>query len=288
MNAMITPEMLHKKVDGLPSLPTSVMSLAELADNDLSTLDDIYRVLVMDPALASSILRLANSTMFASGNLVCDLRTAIQRLGMDAILNLGRGVAVIRNYRAGDFLDVVHLWQHSTTVGLTAKAICIHLKNHSLAEVAFLAGLLHDIGKIVLDRCFNDEYAPVVQAVKNGENELETEKKHLNITHVEVGALMAVQWKFPEIIVEAIRDHHNPKQGSFLTKLIHYSDLLVRTRLPYSMADRKLVLNFDSDPVFQEMIFGISGNIPDIEYLTFKIDDEVDHAISFVQLAYQD
>jgi len=285
---MINPDLINQRVQDLPSLPASVMSLAEIAGDVRSTLDDIYNVLEKDPALSAGILRLANSSLYSVGNLASDLRTAIQRLGMDAILNLGRSVSIIRNYRSGESLDVVHLWQHSTAVGLVAKAICKHLKNFALVETAFLSGLLHDIGKIVLDRCFIDEYAPVLRAIGEGEDELEMEKKFMNITHPEIGAHVAVNWKFPDNIIEVIRDHHDPKPGSFLPNLVHYSDLLVRTRFPNGPADKKIFLNLANDQKFKDMVFGVSGEIPDIEYLTFKIDDEVDHAISFVQLAFMD
>jgi putative nucleotidyltransferase with HDIG domain len=285
---MITSELIRQRVNGLPSLPTSVMSLAKVAGDDRSTIDDIYRVLEKDPALSSSILKLANSAIYATSTPAEDLRTAIHRLGMDAIMSLGRGVAVIRNYRESETLDMVRLWQHSTAVGLTAKAICKHLNNAQMAEVAFLAGLLHDIGKIALDRCFTKEYAPVASAIKAGKNDLDAEMEILGTTHAEVGEEVAINWKFPETIQEAIRDHHHPKDGSFLSMLIHYSDLLVRTRFPNYPADENIVLNLGSDERFKNMVFGIQGEIIDIEYLTFRIDDEVDHAIAFVQLAYQD
>ncbi|MCL1892873.1 MAG: HDOD domain-containing protein [Holophagaceae bacterium] len=285
---MITSDLIQQRINRLPSLPTSVFALGEIALDERSTLDDVYRILVKDPALSSCILRLANSTLLAADNYASDLRMAIQRLGMDAIINLSRGVAVIRNYKASESLNVVHLWQHSTAVGLTAKAVCGYLKSFALAETAFLAGLLHDIGKIALDRCFPEEYRPVLEAIREGEDELEAEKKYLNTTHVEVGAQVAVLWKFHESITEAIRDHHDPKHGAFLPNIIHYCDLLVRTRLPYGPSDDKLVLNLSGETSFNGMITGISGNIPDVEYLTFRIDDEVDHAIAFVQQAFQD
>jgi len=285
---MINADLVKQRVQELPSIPASVLALAKISGDERSTTDDVYRVLEKDPALSASVLRLANSSAYAIGNLASDLHTAIQRLGMDAILNLSRSVAVIRNYKFGESLDVVRLWQHSTAVGLTAKAICKHLKNVALAETAFLAGLLHDIGKIALDRCFSDEYRPVLNAVKAGEDGLEMEKKMLNITHMEVGAIVAANWKFHHDIVEVIQDHHNPKKGVFLSNLIYYSDLLVRSRFPSNLADEGIVLNLSDDQNFKDMVFGISGDIPDIEYLTFKIDDEVDHAIAFIQLAYQD
>ncbi|MCL1893694.1 MAG: HDOD domain-containing protein [Holophagaceae bacterium] len=285
---MITLDLIRQRVNGLPSLPASVFALGEIAMDERSTLDDVYRILVKDPALASCILRLANSSLLAADNFASDLRTAIQRLGMDAIVNLSRGVAVIRNYKASESLDVVHLWQHSTAVGLIAKAVCGYLKSFAVAETAFLAGLLHDIGKIVLDRCFHEEYAPVLNAIKTGEEELEAERKYLNTTHVEVGAQVAVQWKFHDSITEVIRDHHDPKPGAFLPNIIHYCDLLVRTRLPNGLLDEKLVLNLSADNNLKGMISSISGSIPDLEYLTFRIDDEVENAIAFVQQAFQD
>jgi putative nucleotidyltransferase with HDIG domain len=285
---MINADLINKRVQELPSLPASVLSLAEIAGDVRSTLDDIYNVLEKDPALSAGILRLANSPLYSTGNLASDLRTAIQRLGMDAILNLGRSVSIIRNYRTGESLDVVHLWQHSTAVGLVAKAICKHLGNTAFVETAFLAGLLHDIGKIVLDRCFIDEYSPVLRNIRDGEDALEMEKKFMNITHMEIGAQVALNWKFPDNIIEVIRDHHTPALGAFLPNLVYYSDLLVRTRFPNSPADKKIILNLANDQNFKDMVLGASGDIPDIEYLTFQIDDEVDHAINFVQLAFMD
>jgi hypothetical protein len=114
------------------------------------------------------------------------------------------------------------------------------------------------------------------------------EKKFMNITHMEIGAQVALNWKFPDNIIEVIRDHHTPALGAFLPNLVYYSDLLVRIRFPNSSADKKIVLNLANDQNFKDMVLGASGDIPDIEYLTFQIDDEVDHAISFVQLAFMD
>ena len=286
---MITIDQIRQRVNGLPSIPASVMALTEIAANELSGVEDVYRVLEKDPALSSGVLRLANSPLLAADNPICDLRTAIQRLGMDNIISMSRGVAVIRNFKVGESLDVMSLWQHSTSVGLTAKAVCELLKCTYESESAFLAGLLHDIGKIALDRCFQEYYKPVLKAVKAGEIELlKAEAELLGITHDEVGAQVAIQWNFPEKIIDVIRYHHCPKRGDFLSNLIHYSDLLVRTRLPLYPLDQNLVLSLDSDEGFKEMISGAVGAIPDLEYLTFRIDDEVDRAIAFVQQAYQD
>ena len=232
------------------------------------------------------MLRLANSVTFAGATRVMDLRTAVMRMGFDAILSLGRSAAIIRSFRGGQHLDVLLLWQHCVAVGLLARGICRLQKRPFPDESAYLAGLLHDIGKIALDRCFTDDYLPVVEAVAAGRVCLEAEAELLGMTHAEVGALVAVNWGFPEELVAAIRDHHEPKPTDFLTCLIQLADLLVRTRIPNGPADETLAFVLETHPAFQ----GVFGGGPDVdvEKLTFSIDDELEHAVNFIKLAFQD
>jgi len=157
-----------------------------------------------------------------------------------------------------------------------------------MEESAFLTGLLHDIGKIALDHCFPEEYAPVVAAVREGRVGYEVETELLGLTHADVGAMVAVNWNFSELLVEVIRDHHAPKAGVFLSNLINLCDLLVRVRLPNSPADETLAFSLEELPAFREVFRGIPPENLDIERITFSIDDELEHAISFVKLAFQD
>jgi putative nucleotidyltransferase with HDIG domain len=173
-------------------------------------------------------------------------------------------------------------------VGMTAKGICRLLKNRSMEESAFLAGLLHDIGKIALDRCFPEDYGPVVAAIQAGRVNYEAEQELLGLTHADVGAMVAVNWSFADVLVEVIRDHHTPKPGAFLSNLINLCDLLVRARIPNSPADETLVFSLEELPAFHEVFGSIPAENLDIERITFSIDDELEHAISFVKLAFQD
>jgi putative nucleotidyltransferase with HDIG domain len=194
---------------------------------------------------------------------------------------------VIRTLRGGIHLDALKLWQHSVAVGLTAKGICILARRHGQAETAFLTGLLHDIGKIALDTCFPEDYATVLAQVAEGSPFVDAERSLLGLDHAEAGALLAADWSFPPAIVEVIRDHHNPQPGDFLPNLIHLCDLLVRTRIPMGPADQRLVVALDSLPAFQAVLAGSLQKDLDVERLTFSIDDEVDHALAFVETAFQ-
>lgn len=285
---MITQELVRQRVQTLPSLPTTIVSLGQAVADDRCTVDRILGILSKDPPLSASLLRLANSVMFGGENRVADLRTAVLRLGFDAILNLGRTAALIRTFKGSTHLDAVKLWQHSVAVGLTAKGICRLLRKRALEDPAFLAGLLHDIGKIALDRCFTAEYGPVVEAFHQEEHLVDAERRLLGVTHAEVGAMVARQWSFPDELSLVIEQHHSPAAGAFLSNLIHLCDLMVRTRIPNGPADELLVVALEEMPAFQEVFGKALDEDLDLERITFSIDDELEHAINFVQLAFQD
>lgn len=285
---MITLDLVRQQVRNLPSLPTTVVALGEAVADERCTVERILGILSKDPPLSATMLRLANSAAYGGDREVADLRTAVMRLGYDAILNLGRTAAVIRTLRGARQLDPLLLWQHSVAVGLTAKAICRLQRMRGQEESAFLAGLLHDIGKIALDRCFSEAYAPVVQAFQAGEPIVEAERRLLGVTHADVGALVADSWHFPETLVAVIREHHDPSPAHFLAHLIHLCDLLVRTRIPNGPPDETLSLVLEEHPSFQEVFRPETRSNLDLEHLTFSIDDELEHAIAFVQLAFQD
>ena len=284
---MITPELVRQRVRTLPSMPTTVLALGKAVGDDRCTVDRILGILAQDPALSAALLRLSNSVMYVRDDRVMDLRSAVMRLGFESIFHLGQSAAIIRSIRGGSHLDPVRLWQHSVAVGLVAKGICGLVRQDQHLESAYLAGLLHDIGKIALDQCFEDDYGPVVEAIAAGGVCLDVERALLGVTHAEVGAMVAVQWNFPEPMVVAIRDHHETS-GDFLTCLIQLSDLLVRTRIPNCPADEDLAFVLGDQPSFRAVFAGALGADLDEERLTFGIDDELEHAVTFVKLVFQE
>lgn len=282
---MITADLVSQRVRTLPSMPTTVLALGEAVGDARCTVDRVLGILAQDPALSATLLRLANSVIYVRDDRVMDLRSVVLRLGFDSIFHLGQSAAIIRSMGGGRRLDPLRLWQHSVAVGLVAKGVCGLVRQDQHAESAYLAGLLHDIGKLALDHCFSEDYAPVVAAQEAGAPGLEAERAILGITHAEVGAMVAVQWNFPEPLVRAIGDHHAPG-GDFLTCLIQLSDLLVRTRIPNGPADEGLAFVLGDQPAFQTVFAGC-GDL-DEERLTFGIDDELEHAITFVKLVFQE
>ncbi len=276
------------KAKTLPSLPLTVVALGEAVQDERCTVDRILAILSKDPSLSATLLRLANSALYGSEGAIMDLRTAILRLGFDAVANLGTGAAVIKTLKGGTHLDALKLWQHSVAVGLTAKGVCILAKRHGQAETAFLTGLLHDIGKIALDTCYPEEYTRVLGKVADGAFFVDAEHDVLGMDHAEAGALLAEEWAFPQAIIDVIRDHHDPRPEDFLPNLIHLADLLVRTRIPMGPADERLMISLDDLPAFKAVLAGSLHKDLDVERMTFSIDDEVEHALAFVEVAFRD
>jgi len=127
-----------------------------------------------------------------------------------------------------------------------------------------------------------------MEAVSEGEVWLAAEWRILGLTHAEVGSMLATQWNFPEPLVRAIRTHHDEPCEDFLASLVQLSDLLVRTRIPNGPADETLSFVLGEQPAFRRVFGGAAGLELDEERLTFGIDDELDHAITFVKLVFQD
>ena len=132
---MITREQFisRLKAKSLPSLPLTVVALGEAVQDERCTVDRILGILSKDPSLSATLLRLANSALYAGTGSIQDLRSAVLRLGFDAVANLGTGAAVVRTLKGGTHLNAVKLWQHSVAVGLTAKGICVLAKRHGQA-----------------------------------------------------------------------------------------------------------------------------------------------------------
>jgi putative nucleotidyltransferase with HDIG domain len=269
-------------------MPTTVLDLGKAVADDRCTVDRILGILAKDPGLSATLLRLANSAMYARDARVMDLRATVMRLGFETVFKLGQSAAIIRTISGAAHLDPVRLWQHSVAVGLVARGICGLINQEALQDSAYLAGLLHDIGKLALDTCFKDEYTPVMEAVSAGEPWLDAEWRILGITHAEVGAMVATQWNFPEPLVHAIRVHHDEPSEDFLACLVQLCDLLVRTRIPNGPSDETLSFVLEEQPAFQRVFGGAAGLDLDEERLTFGIDDELDHAVTFVKLVFQD
>lgn len=223
-----------RKIDGLPVFPATHAEIMKLAKSENATSEALAEQIKMDPSLLATILKLVNSAYYGLRKKVDSLKVAVSLLGFEEIANLVMSAQVFQNlggYKNKLGLDLKGFWRHSVGTGFVAR--CVAKKLQTEAETAFLAGMLHDLGKVVLDRFFPDYYIQVMGLVKGGEMSIsQAEEEILGLTHADVGGQLAAEWKFSENLQNVIMYHHAPeiaRRYQRLVGLVHLADVICRT-----------------------------------------------------------
>ncbi|CAB1059734.1 Predicted signal transduction protein [Olavius sp. associated proteobacterium Delta 1] len=233
---MSTPDLqkIIAGIDDLPTLPRTVLKITELVNNPKSSAKDLARIITDDQVLTARLLKLVNSSFYGFPQRISTVNTAIVLLGFDAIRSLLLTTSVFdlfagRNKKSKQ--DQEKFWDHSLGCAVGAKVIGNYLRHDKIEEL-FVAGLLHDIGKIVEMLYLPDEFAKVVAAInKKNILMLTAEENVLGYDHAEIGKLLAGKWNLPIKLVQVIAHHHQPASaGSFITEasIVHLADILCR------------------------------------------------------------
>lgn len=206
-------EKISKIVEKIPAFPESVHRVIELTSSLDTPPKEIVAVIEHDPILTMRLLKTVNSPYFGLAREVTGIKQAVVYVGMNTVKNVAITVATAgalpRTSKAG--LDINALWMHSMRVGVIAKLVAkrVGVGANDLASF-FVAGLLHDIGKIVFGEYLVDDYKKVMAAAE-ADTALSFrahEEKVMGIDHAELGALVAEKWKLPADLIQAIRVHH--------------------------------------------------------------------------------
>jgi len=200
----------------LPPFPATVNKVMEICRDVDTSPTDLTKVISLDPVLTGKVMQLVNSAYFGISREIISLVRAVVMLGMNTVKNLVLGATVMsafgtrKNFRA---LNMDMFWKHSLGVGVIAKLIAQKRNiDNKLLEGYFIAGLLHDIGKIPLNSKFSDEYLNILEILEKEPQPLfVSEKQLLGIDHAHVGNLIAEKWKLGEEISDTITYHHAPE-----------------------------------------------------------------------------
>jgi putative nucleotidyltransferase with HDIG domain len=226
----ITLEELTQRVKELPALPAVVQKVMELTEDPRSSAQDIEAVLKKDQSLTAEVLRLANSAFYGIPRRISTVSEATVFLGFKTVKSVVLTAScrsMMQRKLSGYFLERGELWKHSLSAALSAQLLSKKVK-FPHPEAAYTAGLLHDIGKLILDTYLKESYQEVLKQVEEGEvTFLEAEEEILGFNHAAVGARLAERWGFPSSLTEAIGFHHQPEKASEAPKLcaiVHLAD----------------------------------------------------------------
>ena len=226
---------LVRQVRDLPALPDAVVRVMHATDDPKAGLTDIAKALISDQALAARVLKLANSAYYGSSRRIATVTDAVVILGMRTTRNLVMATGcqeMLEAAVAGYALPRGALLRHSLACASAAQALAKRTKYRGLEE-AFVAGLLHDLGKVVMNTYLREQFIQVLVRVAAGEGTYaEAERTVFSFDHAEAGACLLERWNLPSSLVAAVRYHHTPLEApgdSPLPCLVHVADAICMT-----------------------------------------------------------
>jgi len=218
-------------VEQLISLPAAYVRLNELVEDPASSTDDIAHVITQDVALTARLLRVANSPLYGLSTQIDTVSRAVTVLGTQQVRDLALATSACKSFDGipNELVSMESFWEHSILCALCARTLALECLKRQ-REAVFVAGLLHDIGQLVLYRTLPDLSRQTLEACLYGPDELESqeaEREIIGFDHAEVGGELARSWSLPTSLQECIACHHDPalaKQSRVETAIVHIAN----------------------------------------------------------------
>lgn len=232
------PDFFHQidRIRDLPTLPAIVLKVNQMLQDPGITADQLSRVIETDQAMAVKILKLVNSSFYGFKSTISSINTAVIILGVNTIQHVILSLSVIKSFALTKNLkglNIQNFWRHALAVAVTSKYLADHT-DKSMAPDCFTAGLLHDIGKIILAEYFPEHFEKIwLTSVESAISFVDAEKMENAVNHAEIGAYLAGKWLLPQPLVDAIRYHHTAFSSNHSTAtIIGMADFLANTCYP--------------------------------------------------------
>ena len=228
----ITLVKLLEKIKEMPPLPQSVTQVLEISKSTKSSAQDLAKVFERDPALAANILKIANSSFYGFTRRISSITHAIVCLGLDTVKSIALTSStqeMLSNEIPAYDLEKGMLLQHSITCATCARIIAQRI-GYKDCEEAYTAGLLLDIGKVILSRFAEDQFNQIIEKTKDNKTPFNiAEQEVLGFDHPRIGGRIIKKWNLPPALIEAVQYHHQPEKAETnktLTYIVHFADAI--------------------------------------------------------------
>jgi len=205
---------LHTFVDGIKdvlSLPDIAQRVLNVVNDDESSAQDLHKVVESDPALVARLLRTANSSKFGLSVRIDSVQRAVAILGSNMIKNLALTISIAESFKGDVTIGTYSrkgLWKHLVTVAVASRLLAEQC-GLPQSDEAYMSGLLHDLGFILLDQHNHELFVQLIENTEPNTPIVELEHQILGFDHTKLGAALAEKWGFPSVVVNSIRFHHN-------------------------------------------------------------------------------
>lgn len=237
-----------KQSTNLPSPPGVAARIIELGQDPAANVGAVAEAVSLDPALSAKMLRMANSPMYARQRKAENLRQVILMLGLNGTLNLALSFSLVNSFRCKDHkgMDYALFWRRSLSAAICSRLLGVHFQSN-VKEELFLAALLQDIGMLALDKVVPDLYQAIGTRQANHQDVVVFERRKIGSDHANIGAWLLETWNFPDWILSAVANSHNPEA----VELNQESELISRcVCVSAAMAD--ILIREDHDAAVEE------------------------------------
>jgi len=293
MNENVTKEdrekIIQEYILNIPSFSTTVLKVLEICNNPDTSPNELNMVISLDPVLTGKVLTLINSAYYAFPKNVSSLTKAIIMLGINTVKNLALSTAILESIggkNSFQALSMDEFWLHSICTGVTCKILASSIGvPFAQREGYFLAGLLHDLGKIPLNNLFPNEYNNALEIAKSKKIQLyQVENLILGSNHCLIGRMIAKKWKLNEILAEAMYLHHSPEKANEenrqVTSIVAianiYANMLEMGSAKGLYTDEKTLIN---------LLNSLGIDFSRLSDISRNITEEIENAKIFLQLS---
>lgn len=259
---------LVERIQSLPTLPGSITRITKLLDNSDTTANEVGKEIEADQVLSAKVLKLVNSGFYGFSQPISTIPHAMVLLGFEVVKTLVLSTTVL------DMMSrsMAGLWQHSLACARTCGIIARHIDLDDPEETSVI-GLLHDLGKVVLEEHLAEQFSEVARVIDE-ENTLfyEAEERVLGVTQANVGGWLLDKWQLPSNLVEPIMYHHNfhpSRTHAERTAVVHLADILVRAEGYGSGGDRRIPV------ISNEALKTLDLSMEDIREVMDAMQDEI-------------
>ena len=242
------------RLSEIPTLPAILLEVSRLLQDPDATSQQLAKLIEKDQAITVKILRLVNSAFYGCQSRISDVNSAVVLMGFNTVRNAIISISVIKafaNIKDMEQFKVEDFWRHAIAVAITSRHIALKF-NRRAADESFVAGLLHDIGKVILSQWFRDLFVDSWKlARETGIPFIQAENALSPLNHAQIGSHLARKWKLPSDFAEAIRWHHSPQAFKAVTPvpaIVALSDAIVnRDRVSIGVATKGMFEGVNSD-----------------------------------------
>ena len=227
---------LVKRVDNLPTLPQVVSRMVSAMANPGTSAADIEKIISTDQAITAKMLKVVNSSFYSFSRRIGSVCEAVVMLGFNTIRNLAITCSLFHTFKGQNWegFDQRRFWDHSIGAAVFSRYLGRRLASSIDGEDLFVMGLLHDIGKLVLEQFCPDRFEAVLARMRDdGVSFLQAETDETGVTHAEIGRWLCTQWNLPSRLAEAVGQHHEPHAATEAIRacaLVHLANAFCHQR----------------------------------------------------------